>query len=72
MASFQRRGTRWRAIVRKTGHPSQSKTFSTKVLPQHGLSRQRGTPELASRSAPTQEACFQHDLGSIEQRERMG
>src|SRR5690554_3156648 len=31
MATFQRRGSRWRAIVRKAGHPAQSKTFSTKA-----------------------------------------
>lgn len=34
MATFQKRGTRWRAIVRKKGHPSQSKTFSTKARAQ--------------------------------------
>lgn len=30
MATFQQRGARWRAIVRKAGHPAQSKTFRTK------------------------------------------
>lgn len=30
MATFQKRGTKWRAIVRKTGHRAISKTFSTK------------------------------------------
>ncbi|MDR5859447.1 site-specific integrase [Halomonas eurihalina] len=30
MATFQKRGDSWRAIVRKKGHPAQSKTFSTK------------------------------------------
>ena len=30
MATFQKRGSRWRAIVRKKGHPSQSKIFSTR------------------------------------------
>ena len=34
MAAFQKRGTRWRAIVRKKGHPAQSKTFSTKARAQ--------------------------------------
>ncbi|RCV89689.1 site-specific integrase [Billgrantia montanilacus] len=34
MATFQKRGTRWRAIVRKKGHPAQSKTFSTKARAQ--------------------------------------
>lgn len=34
MATFQKRGTKWRAIVRKTGHPAQSKTFSTKARAQ--------------------------------------
>ena len=30
MAALQKRGERWRALVRKQGHPTQSKTFSTK------------------------------------------
>ncbi len=34
MATFQKRGTRWRAIVRKKGHSAQSKTFSTKARAQ--------------------------------------
>jgi len=34
MASFQKRQGAWRAIVRKKGHPSQSKTFSTKARAQ--------------------------------------
>ncbi|WP_046079963.1 site-specific integrase [Halomonas sp. HG01] len=34
MATFQKRGTRWRAIVRKKGHPAQSRTFSTKARAQ--------------------------------------
>ncbi|WP_280570656.1 site-specific integrase [Chromohalobacter sp. 296-RDG] len=34
MAAFQKRGTRWRAIVRKKGHSAQSKTFSTKARAQ--------------------------------------
>ncbi|MBB1487088.1 site-specific integrase [Oceanospirillum sediminis] len=34
MATFQKRGTRWRAIVRKKGHPAQSKSFTTKVQAQ--------------------------------------
>lgn len=34
MATFQRRGTRWRAIVRKQGHPAQSKSFATKAKAQ--------------------------------------
>ncbi len=31
MAIFQKRGTRWRAIVRKKGHPTQSKSFTIKL-----------------------------------------
>jgi len=34
MATFQKRGAKWRAIVRKKGHPAQSKTFSTKARAQ--------------------------------------
>ena len=34
MATFQKRQGAWRAIVRKKGHPSQSKTFSTKARAQ--------------------------------------
>lgn len=34
MATFQKRGTRWRAIVRKQGHPAQSRSFSTKARAQ--------------------------------------
>ncbi|EWH00690.1 site-specific integrase [Halomonas sp. BC04] len=34
MATYQKRGARWRAIVRKKGHGSQSKTFSTKARAQ--------------------------------------
>lgn len=30
MATYQKRGTRWRAIVRRKGHPAQSRTFGTK------------------------------------------
>lgn len=32
MATFQKRCDRWRAIVRKKGHPAVSKTFSTKAM----------------------------------------
>ncbi|GHC17386.1 integrase [Kushneria pakistanensis] len=34
MATFQKRGTSWRAIVRKKGHPAQTHTFSTKARAQ--------------------------------------
>lgn len=34
MATFQKRGSRWRAIVRKTGYPAQSKSFPTKAQAQ--------------------------------------
>lgn len=34
MATFQKRRGLWRAIVRKKGHPSQSKSFSTKARAQ--------------------------------------
>lgn len=34
MATFQKRGKRWRAIIRKSGHPAKSKTFSTKAMAQ--------------------------------------
>lgn len=34
MATFQKRGNRWRAIIRKSGHPAKSKTFSTKAMAQ--------------------------------------
>lgn len=34
MATFQKRQGAWRAIVRKKGHPSQSKTFTTKARAQ--------------------------------------
>lgn len=34
MATFQKRGDRWRAIVRKKGHPAVSKTFSAKAMAQ--------------------------------------
>lgn len=49
MASFQRRGTGWRAIVRKKGHPSQSKTFSTKARAQAWAKKVEG--EIESRQA---------------------
>ena len=32
MATFQKRADRWRAIVRKKGYPTQSKTFSSKAM----------------------------------------
>ena len=34
MATFQKRGSRWRAIIRKTGHPVTQKSFSTKAMAQ--------------------------------------
>jgi len=34
MATYQKRGTRWRAIVRKKGHSTQSKSFTTKAQAQ--------------------------------------
>ncbi len=34
MAAFQKRGDKWRALVRKKGHPPQSKTFATKGMAQ--------------------------------------
>jgi integrase len=34
MATFQKRGDKWRAIVRKKGHEPQTKTFSTKGMAQ--------------------------------------
>ncbi len=34
MATFQKRGGKWRALVRKKGHPTQTKTFSTKGIAQ--------------------------------------
>lgn len=34
MATYQKRGAKWRAIVRRKGHPAQSKTFSTKARAQ--------------------------------------
>jgi len=34
MATFNKRNGRWRAIVRKSGHPQQSKTFATKAQAQ--------------------------------------
>ncbi|MFI8749046.1 site-specific integrase [Vreelandella lionensis] len=34
MATYQKRGARWRAIVRKKGHAVQSKTFTTKARAQ--------------------------------------
>ncbi len=32
MATYQKRGGKWRAIIRRTGYPTQSKTFPTKKL----------------------------------------
>lgn len=32
MATYQKRAGRWRAIVRRQGHPAQSKTFQTKAM----------------------------------------
>lgn len=32
MATYQKRGDKWRAIIRRSGHPSISKTFPTKKL----------------------------------------
>lgn len=34
MATYQKRGSRWRAIVRKKGYPVQSKSFATKARAQ--------------------------------------
>lgn len=48
MATFQRRGTRWRAIVRKKGHPSQSKTFTTKARAQAWVKHVEGEFENAA------------------------
>jgi len=49
MATFQKRGTRWRAIVRKKGHPSQSRTFSTKARAQAWAKQVEG--EIEDRAA---------------------
>ncbi len=43
MATFQKRGSRWRAIVRKKGHKPTTKSFSTKSAAQ----RWAGTVETA-------------------------
>lgn len=45
MATFQRRGGRWRAIVRKKGHPAQSRTFSTKARAQAWAKQVEGAIE---------------------------
>ena len=31
MASIQQRGDKWRAVVRKAGHPTTMRTFDTKT-----------------------------------------
>jgi len=47
MATFQKRGAKWRAIVRKKGHPAQSKTFSTKARAQAWAKQLEGQLEDA-------------------------
>lgn len=47
MATFQKRGAKWRAIVRKQGHPAQSKTFSTKARAQAWAKQVEGRYEDA-------------------------
>lgn len=65
MATFQRRGARWRAIVRKKGHPSQSKTFTTKARAQTWAKQVEGELEnMAAGILPAltiQNALDRHD-----------
>jgi integrase len=48
MATYQKRGERWRAIVRKSGHRALSKTFSTKTLARRWATEQERDIESAA------------------------
>ena len=48
MATYQKRGNKWRAIVRKTGHRAVSKTFSTKTIARRWATEQERDIESAA------------------------
>lgn len=48
MASIIKIGDKWRAQVRRKGHPAQTKTFSTKALAQHWAKTLEGDTEKLS------------------------
>jgi len=52
MATFQKRGSRWRAIIRKTGHPVTQKSFSTKAMAQRWAMETERAIERREWSAP--------------------
>lgn len=52
MASIQRRGGSWRAVIRRKGHPAQIKTWPTKVLAEawaRKIEREMDTAEFVDR-----------------------
>lgn len=64
MATYQKRGDRWRAIVRKKGHPTVSETFSTKALAErwakkteHDMEAGQFAGDTATLSETVEEYC---------------
>ncbi len=43
MAYYEKRGSAWRAQIRRKGHPTLSATFDTKAEAQRWQPRSRGT-----------------------------
>ena len=63
MATYQKRGDKWRAIVRKKGFPPQSKTFSTKARAQRWAREIEG--QLEDGSFSDEKVLARHKLGDI-------
>lgn len=52
MATFQKRGNKWRAIVRKSGHRPLSKSFDTKVVAKNWAREQEWNIDYAAFTDP--------------------
>lgn len=69
MATFQKRQGAWRAIVRKKGYPSQSKTFTTKAWAQKWARQVEDLIEaghVGEGSIPTLEELFGWHLAHLD------
>lgn len=55
MASFQQRGDKWRAIVRRKGHPTQTETFERKADAQRWARKIEGSIDQGEFYAPSKE-----------------
>lgn len=53
MASFQQRGEKWRAVVRRKGHPTQTETFERKADAQRWARKIEGAIDQGEFSAPS-------------------